>query len=78
MLKRNGCFIGCASNITMKCKDIVIGYSLEAVCYSFLNDCHLIINSLRRPFEFDIIEDQEGIEWLSTRNKLEAWSQIVL
>lgn len=62
----------------MKCKDVVIGYSLEAVCYSFLNDCHLIINSLRRPFEFDIIENYEDHEWLGTRNKSEAWSQVVL
>ena len=78
MLTRSGCFTGCASSNTMKCKDVVIGYSLEAVCYSFVNDCHLIINSLRRPFEFDIIEDNENLKWLSTRNKLEAWSQVVL
>ena len=62
----------------MRYENVVIGSSLEAVYYSYMNDCHLIINSLRRPFEFDPLEVDSsfGLDGLET--KLEAWSQIVL
>ena len=62
----------------MKYENIVIGSSLEAVYYSYMNDCHLIINSLRRPFEFDPLEVESSFGLADLETKLEAWSQIVL
>tara|TARA_B100001250_G_C19734820_1_gene760270 strand:- start:360 stop:1130 length:771 start_codon:yes stop_codon:yes gene_type:complete len=62
----------------MKLKEIVIGHSLEAVLYAYTRDCDLIINSLRRPFEFDDVEEGLGRYQFETKNKLEIWSSLVL
>lgn len=64
----------------MKLQNVVIGFSLEAVYYSYKNDYHLIVNSLRRPFEFDRINRDFSFkwDWIDSSSKLEAWSQLVL
>jgi hypothetical protein len=39
-----------------KVSELVIGNSLEAVSYSYLNQKHLILNSIRKPYFFEFFE----------------------
>lgn len=60
-------------------EDIVVGHSLTAVRYAYENNIPLILNSRKKPFPFDEVEEVEIPELkLKTTNAETAWSFIVL
>ena len=59
--------------------EVVVGHSLSAVMYAYKNKIPLILNSRKKPFPFDEVEEVELPEiQLKTTNAETAWSFVVL